>query len=611
MSVAPAAASGRPRVSGAAYRLGLCLMAWASLATGGKANAQQSGYALNRFEPAERGSDWFWGESLDLRGHGRVAVGLVADWAHEPLVGDNGQGATPVVRNQLFSHLGASVTLLDRLRFGLDMPVLLLGDGTPVLLDGVRYEVEEGANVGDLRLGMDVRLVGERGEPLVLALGAQVFLPTGSRDAFTGDGQLRFAPRLSLAGDIEQLAYSVRGGVSLHALREDFAGAAYGSDVQLGATAGLRLLDERLLIGPEVWASTVISDAGAGFFQRETTPVEGLVGAHFRHGDWHFGLGMGTALVGALGSPTSRLLASAEWLAPALPPPLPDADTDLIPDAADACPNAAGVPHDRPAQNGCPPRDGDGDGIDDDADACADTPGQSAPDAKRNGCPLDNDLDTIADSVDACVSQPGVASTDRARHGCPLDADGDGVIDTADACPSQAGVPSEVAARNGCSPDEDGDTLLDAQDACPDRAGPADPDPAQNGCPRVSVTEERVTFLDRIEFDPDAPSLRDTSAPILQQIAEALTQNPQITRLRIEGHTDARGTRRRNIELGQARAEAVLQRLAALGIDTKRLVAEGVGPDRPIASNDTDEGRQKNRRVELHIVQAGRETKAP
>lgn len=575
----------------------------ALLSTPADADAQEAGFALNRFDPAERGSDWFWGESLDLRGNGRVALGLVGDWAYKPLVGDNGQGESSIVRNQLYSHLGVSVNLLDRLRLGLNFPVLLAQNGVPVQLGAVRYEADEGAAIGDLRLGADVRLAGEYGEPIVLAVGAQVFLPTGSRDAYTGDEKVRFVPRVAVAGDIEQFAYSARVGVALHALRDDYAGMPYGTDLQLGITAGVRLLDERLLIGPELWSSTVISDSGDGFLEGNATPVEGLIGGHYSAGDWRVGLGIGTSLNTALGSPKSRLLASVEWIAPVEEPPPPDQDGDGVPDAADACPNAPGLTSADPLRNGCPPpADSDADGIPDPDDACANDPGVPSTDRTRNGCPPDSDADTILDRDDACVNEPGVASADRATNGCP-DGDADGIPNALDACPSEAGVPSEDRARNGCPADKDGDTILDARDACPDAAGPEDPDPARNGCPRVQVTNEQVVIHDRIEFDNNAATIREGSASLLQQIADVLTKNPQITRLRIEGHTDSTGTRARNLELSKQRAEAVRARLVTLGIDAQRLVAEGVGPDRPLESNDADEGRQKNRRVEFHIVQ--------
>jgi OOP family OmpA-OmpF porin len=577
----------------------------ASLGLPGEADAQETGFALNRFDPAERGSDWFWGESLDLRGQGRVAVGLVGDWAYKPLVGDNGQGTTSIVRNQLYGHLGMSINLLDRLRLGLVFPVLLFQNGTPVQLGAVRYEAEEGVTIGDVRLGADVRLFGEYGEPIVLALGAQVFLPSGSREAYTGDEKVRFVPRLAVAGDIEQFAYSARVGVALHALRDDFAGMAYGTDLQLGVTGGLRLLDDRLLIGPEIWSSTVISDSGDGFLESNATPVEGLIGGHYSPGDWRLGLGIGTSLNTALGSPKSRLLASVEWIAPVEEAPPPDVDGDGVQDAADACPSTAGLPSADPTRNGCPPpADGDADGIPDPDDACPQNPGPANVDRARHGCPLDADADTILDRDDACPNEPGTASADRTKNGCPADGDGDGVPDAVDACLNQAGARSEDRARNGCPPDKDGDGILDERDACPDSAGPEDPDPKKSGCPRVQVTEEQVVIHDRIEFDNNAATIREGSDALLQQIADVLTKNPQITLLRIEGHTDSSGTRRRNLELAKLRAEAVLARLVALGVETKRLVAEGVGPDRPIESNDAEEGRQKNRRVEFHIVQA-------
>jgi OmpA-OmpF porin, OOP family len=577
----------------------------ASLGLPSEADGQETGFALNRFDPAERGSDWFWGESLDLRGQGRVAVGLVGDWAYKPLVGDNGQGTTSIVRNQLYGHLGASINLLDRLRLGLVFPVLFFQNGTPVQLGAVRYEADEGATIGDVRLGADVRLYGEYGEPFVLALGAQVFLPSGSRDAYTGDEKARFVPRVAVAGDIEQFAYSARVGMALHALRDDFATMPYGTDLQLGVTGGVRLLDDRLLIGPEIWSSTVISDSGDGFLEGNATPVEGLIGGHYSPGDWRLGLGIGTSLNSALGSPKSRLLASVEWISPLEEPPPPDVDADGVQDAADACPRTAGPASADPARNGCPPpADGDADGIADPDDACAHDPGPPNVDRTRNGCPLDTDADTILDRDDACLNEPGTANADRTKNGCPADGDADGIPDAIDACLNEAGARSEDRARNGCPPDKDGDTILDVSDACPDSAGPADPDPAKNGCPRVQVTKEQVVILDRIEFDNNAATIRDGSDALLQQIAEVLTKNPQITLLRIEGHTDSSGTRRRNLELGKLRAEAVLARLAALGVDTQRMLAEGVGPDRPIESNDAEEGRQKNRRVEFHIVQA-------
>src|SRR4029078_5295598 len=86
--------------------------------TSAHAQAQSDGFALNHFDPSERGSDWFANESLDLRGNGRLAVGLVGYYAYKRLAvyAADGSERTVIVRHQLFGHLGAGVILIDRLR---------------------------------------------------------------------------------------------------------------------------------------------------------------------------------------------------------------------------------------------------------------------------------------------------------------------------------------------------------------------------------------------------------------------------------------------------------------------------------------------------------------
>src|SRR4051812_43676754 len=79
-------------------------------------DARADGFAVNRFEPSERGSEWFTGESLDFRGHFRPAAGLVFDYANRPLTifAPDGSVRTAVVADQLFAHAGASAVFWDR-----------------------------------------------------------------------------------------------------------------------------------------------------------------------------------------------------------------------------------------------------------------------------------------------------------------------------------------------------------------------------------------------------------------------------------------------------------------------------------------------------------------
>jgi outer membrane protein OmpA-like peptidoglycan-associated protein len=539
------------------------------------------GFAINRYNPSEPGSDWFAGESLDLRGHGRTAVGLVFDWAHKPLVSSDtlGNEVASVVRHQFYGHLGLSVNLWDRLRLAANVPVLFDQTGTPVLYGGERYETRNGAEVGDLRLGIDVRVLGECGGPATLAVGSQLTLPTGDRYAYTGDDYLRVLPRATVAGDISAIAYSFQAALDYRGLRQDYAGIPFGTEVRFVGALGVRLKDRAWLIGPEVWGSTVISDSGDGFLAEESTPVEGVLGAHYLGRVWRFGIGAGPGLTRGLGTPAWRALASIEWF--------PSVDEGQA----------------RPARG----VDTDGDGIPDGEDACVSEPGLPNGDRTKHGCPAvqDSDGDGITDDEDACISLRGVPSANKQAHGCPPDRDGDGVWDDEDACVEQPGPQHDDAQLNGCplSLDSDGDGIVDAEDACRHKAGPVSADPHTNGCPRVEVDGERLVILDRIEFDVGKATIRPETRAILEAVRQVIVENPRIEKLRIEGHTDNRGTRQLNLMLSRQRAAAVVQWLVDHGIARSRLSSRGVGPDSPIDTNETDLGRQNNRRVEFHIVE--------
>ncbi len=101
-----------------------------------------------------------------------------------------------------------------------------------------------------------------------------------------------------------------------------------------------------------------------------------------------------------------------------------------------------------------------------------------------------------------------------------------------------------------------------------------------------------------INFDTGKATIRPDSQPIIEQVVQMLQSNPDL-KLSVEGHTDSVGAPASNKLLSENRAKAVVAALAAKGIDGKRLTAVGWGQDKPVADNSTDEGRAKNRRVEL------------
>ena len=159
-----------------------------------------TGFAADRFEPAGAGSQWMTGESLDFQGHLRPAAALVEDWAVNPIVahGPDGNSTTALLDEQVFTHLDAALMLWDRVRVDLNLPLALVDSGTGTQLDGQTYVAPQSRLIGDVRLGADARifrLALDDGH-VVGAAGLQLFLPTGTTQAFTGDGGVRIWPRV-------------------------------------------------------------------------------------------------------------------------------------------------------------------------------------------------------------------------------------------------------------------------------------------------------------------------------------------------------------------------------------------------------------------------------
>jgi outer membrane protein OmpA-like peptidoglycan-associated protein len=123
--------------------------------------------------------------------------------------------------------------------------------------------------------------------------------------------------------------------------------------------------------------------------------------------------------------------------------------------------------------------------------------------------------------------------------------------------------------------------------------------------PKVVVTRTKIELKGKVQFKTNSAEILQESYSLLDDAARVITQNPQITLIQVEGHTDAVGPAAYNRQLSQQRAEAVVKYFIEQGIDSKRLVPKGFGPDRPIGDNATDEGRELNRRVELNILEQG------
>ena len=137
--------------------------------------------------------------------------------------------------------------------------------------------------------------------------------------------------------------------------------------------------------------------------------------------------------------------------------------------------------------------------------------------------------------------------------------------------------------------DSDGDGVYDDEDKCP-------------GTPKgADVNKVGCWIIKDLEFDFNSSEVKKEYQPAIKKIVAILRANPGL-KLVVEGHTDNKGSKAYNDKLSMSRADAVVDSLVGKGIMVERLTAKGYGFSKPVASNDTEEGRARNRRVQLTPV---------
>jgi len=276
---------------------------------------------------------------------------------------------------------------------------------------------------------------------------------------------------------------------------------------------------------------------------------------------------------------------------------LGDRDRDRIPDVDDKCPDDPENYNSFQDEDGCPEGDKDGDGIVDPADACPEEPEDFDGIADEDGCPVteDKDNDGILDVNDRCPLDPEDLDGFEDKDGCPdEDNDKDKVCD-----PFVAERGEQEKYKQVCK----------GVDKCRDVAEDLDGVEDDDGCPegRARIAGDRIEISEEVYFATNKTKVLPKSSPLLDDIATLLKANASI-QVRIEGHTDDRGSARSNLKLSQGRADSVRKELVGRGIDGGRLQAVGYGEDRPkvpvkgLKRRKKKEARALNRRVEFVIT---------
>lgn len=571
---APRARGGRAARRLALIFAGAFALALASLAPS-EAKAQQKTFYLDRLFMAGAPEDgiavWRPHMAEKTRFYGQLGVGFGLHPFRTENHVDNAKRAALVnaargapVEAQLVGYADIGVELLERLAFQVQFPFVAYQQGNPTSLTNAGVPgnaTTEPAAPMDLRL--DARLIGFRSDSRAFKIGlmSAVWLPTGNELAWAGDKGTSGAIAVAAEYDFRSVVLALNTGLHFRPVAglNDFR---LSDEWRLGLGAFVPLRDGTVRLGGEVFASTGLGDGT--FFDGDNTPVEwmfeGRVALDGKRRGW-FGAGGGTRLSAGY-APDFRVVALV--------------GSSFGVEDSTPVQRVKRVRVEKFADHGA---DSDKDGLPDDVDLCPNEAEDKKPPYVDDGCPAppDRDGDGVADANDKCPDQPEDLDTIDDLDGCPEDdVDKDGVADASDACPREPGEPSA--------------------------------DPAKNGCPqfirRVTGSSE-IQILQQIQFATGSAKILVVSYKILDEVAKLMRANPDIKHVAIEGHTDDRGPDDLNMRLSNDRAHSVMQHLINLGIEESRLSAAGFGETRPIADNQTEEGRQKNRRVEFHIRDVG------
>lgn len=580
---------------------------------------EPNGTAIDRYEPPEPGDPFMAVPSPSIGGHLVPRLMLTYDVAYQPLEIEDASGEMqPLVWGMQVLHANASFALFDYLMLGVGMPFVLdQGPGFPsTTIDGTTYAMPSGADVGDLRAGLRGRFFGEYEDPFQIGAGTWVYFPTGPDQSYVSEGSVSVHPHLLLGGRARPFIWSAMAGSMIRTSDNPSA-------FTFGGAAGFIVFRDVLQFGPEVTGQVAFGDwelHPAGNATYDSVNTEILLSATANMFDmFTAGVAGGAGLTDGPGTPDGRALIRFGYApTPAAERP-DDADGDGIEDDVDACPDQPGVASEDADRHGCPPpADKDGDGILDKDDACPNRRGEASNDPAKNGCPgpQDRDGDSILDEDDACPDKAGEPSEDPIIHGCPSSTNKDDCVYEDEPCPEEPGPgepgapgePGEPGAERP-APDRDKDGIPDKDDACPDASGQATSDPSRNGCPGAAPVPGgpsqagKHPELEEIHvwFDLNVARLRPDSEAKLDALARYMDEHKEIRTVEVQGHADDTGPEGFNMGLSWARANSVRDALIKRGVAPQRLKPLGYGETTPLTSNDTEEGRQRNRRVQLVV----------
>ncbi len=552
------------------------------------------------FRPALDSTRTFWVDESTVAEQ-LFAPKLLLSYTDKPLVYtfDTGE-QVPLVGGVAQADLMLSFSY-DRFRLGVDVPIYLAADGV-----GASGETA----IGDIAFDGKVMLLPESDAPLGLALGGRVFLPTaGSQNAL---GAPNTGWEFSAIADKRVL-----DDKGLLAANVGFRG---GPKAELENITVDDYLTWRAGVAYDVLTALAFSGELVGSYnlrggqEDSALPMEAMLGAHLLSDDVNIRLGAGAGLTPGIGAPDWRVVLGVDF---PLENPDPDTDGDGLSDSIDECPTEPEDVDTVLDDDGCPDAptpvtvnvvDADGKTIDDatielpaesplepgtyTAKATADgyRPGEAifevgpAEEAKTITLPLELITGTVSVKVIDAAGEPVEAEILLAGKEVAKATDWTG--------PSVPGEVHVVARTQGY---KIANQTIDVEaDGQVDVVLTLEPS-------KADLVGDRIDIRDSVYFDTGKAKIQERSFELLDEVASLLDAHPELTKMRIEGHTDSRGSASSNKTLSQKRADSVKQYLVEKGIEEVRLSAVGFGEEKPLDEAKTSAAYEKNRRVDFFV----------
>ena len=554
-----------------------------------------------------------------------------------------------------YSNLVSDVVQLDlvgaytfnRFRIGVDLPVNLLATSD------VAQSV---SGLGDAAVDIKGTFLQQEVDGIGMAFSLRTILPTATKAANPALGSPGLGGEFTAivdkdVGDV-RLAANVGGRIQPRTELEN----TVIDDQMLYRLGGGYALTEDAGVSLDVAGHVNFASINAA-----TTPFEAMVGGYGRVTDEIvIRGGIAHGLTPAIGSPLFRGVFMVSWE----PPHSRDLDLDGIGDKLDACPEEPEDIDGYKDGDGCIDPDNDGDGLLDAADSCPDEPEDADGFKDEDGC-IDpetrvnisiTDHEDIPVPVTALISgdtfgsELGNSASIELNPGTYMlmgDAPGFHALDATIEVPEQTEdlevhIIMEAKSKLGTVSifvvDPDGQPLAASweftdqpeRDISADGASvkqqPGDYDlivradgygsvnllvevtankdkglmivlqPA-----KVLITSDKIDISDKVYFATGKATIKKESFGLLDEVAIILADHPELLVVRIEGHTDSRGSASGNKRLSQARADSVRDYFVSRDIAADRLISVGFGEEQPLDTAETEEAWEKNRRVTFHI----------